>query len=38
LIFLNGEGVLGLVLGTCLIYWFIKQFKKDESGTRKTIV
>ncbi len=38
LIFLNGEGVLGLVLGTCLIYWFIKQFKKDESSTRKTII
>lgn len=30
LLYLNGEGILGLILGTCLIYWFIKQFKKDE--------
>nr|WP_321417809.1 CPBP family intramembrane glutamic endopeptidase [uncultured Methanomethylovorans sp.] len=35
LIFLNGEGLIGLILGTCLIYWFIKQFKKDESRARK---
>lgn len=33
LLYLNGEGILGLILGTCLIYWFVKQFKKDEHKT-----
>lgn len=36
LFYINGEGVLGLFLGTCLIYWFIQQFKKDEYSIRKT--
>jgi uncharacterized protein len=29
LVFINGEGLLGLVLGGLFIYWFIKQFRKD---------
>lgn len=29
LLLINGEGVVGLGLGMILIYWFIKQFKKD---------
>lgn len=34
LLYINGEGFVGLVLGTCLIYLFIRQFKKDESSSR----
>jgi uncharacterized protein len=34
LLYINGEGFVGLILGTCLIYLFIRQFKKDESSSR----
>jgi CAAX protease family protein len=27
---INGEGVLGLILGGILMFWFIKQFKKSD--------
>ncbi|MDP4145873.1 MAG: type II CAAX endopeptidase family protein [Bacillota bacterium] len=28
LLYINGEGVTGFILGVVLVYWFIKQFKK----------
>jgi membrane protease YdiL (CAAX protease family) len=29
LLYINGEGVIGLALGTILVCWFIRQFKKE---------
>lgn len=29
LVLINGEGFLGLVVGTILIYWFVRKFKKS---------
>lgn len=31
LLYINGEGLLGLILGMSFIYWFIKQFKKTDT-------
>lgn len=30
IVLFNGEGLFGLVLGGLFIYWFIRQFKKEE--------
>lgn len=30
LLLINGEGIIGLVLGSILIYWFIRQFQKGK--------
>lgn len=28
LLYINGEGIVGLVMGAALIYWFVRQFQK----------
>lgn len=28
ILYINGEGILGCILGTAMIYWFIKQFNR----------
>jgi hypothetical protein len=31
MMYINGEGVLGFILSTFMIYWFVNQFKRIES-------
>ncbi len=30
LLYINGEGIVGLVIGALLVLWFVAQFRKEK--------